>query len=143
MTNLNIEGFIQAARQLGPTSVGALAEFYAADSVFSDPFQTVRGRQAIEHVYLSMFKNLHQPGFYDIRIVAAPTEQELMLQWRFEFALKAGGERHSIMGSSLLEVDPTGLITRHTDYWDASRFMQALPLIGPVIAWIRRKIAHA
>jgi len=34
MTNLNIEGFIQAARQLGPTSVRALAEFYAADSVF-------------------------------------------------------------------------------------------------------------
>lgn len=143
MADLNIEGFIQAARHLGPTSVSTFAEFYAADCVFSDPFQTVKGRQAVENVYRSMFKNLHLPGFYDIRIIAAPTQQELMLQWRFEFAFKAGGDRHSIMGSSLLEFDAAGLIARHTDYWDASRLMQSLPLIGPVIAWIRRKIAHA
>jgi steroid Delta-isomerase len=143
MNRLNIEGFIQAARHLTPTSVGALADFYAEDCIFSDPFQTVKGRQAVEDVYRDMFKNLHQPGFHDIRIIAAPTQEELMLQWRFEFAFKAGGVRHSIMGSSLLEINPLGRIAQHTDYWDASRLMQSLPLIGPVIAWIRRKIAHA
>jgi hypothetical protein len=42
----------------------------------------------------------------------------------------------------MLEIDSEGRIASHIDYWDASRLMQVLPIVGPLIRWLRRKIGH-
>jgi hypothetical protein len=139
----DLAGFIAAAEGLQKGNTAGLAAFYSEDCVFTDPFQTVHGRAAVNGVYQSMFNNLDHPRFCDIAQMGAAAGHELVLQWRFEFALKAGAKRQSIAGASRLEIDSHGLILRHTDFWDASMLMQSLPVVGPLIAWIRRKIAHA
>jgi len=123
---MDSRAFIEAAEALSPASLDTLTNFYAENAIFTDPFQTVNGRPAIRRVYAAMFDNLDAPRFKDVRVLASPGNAQLMLRWTFEFAF-----------------DAQGLVTRHTDFWDASRLMQGLPLIGPLIGWIRRKIAHA
>lgn len=141
--SFNLAGFIAAAEGLRTGNTADLAAFYSEDCVFTDPFQTVRGRAAVHGVYQSMFNSLDDPRFCNVRQMGAAAGPELVLQWRFEFALKAGAKRQSIPGASQLEIGGHGLIVRHTDFWDASMLMQSLPAVGPLIGWIRRKIAHA
>jgi len=134
---------VPAFSTFNPHGKGGLFFLCSENAVFTDPFQTVTGRPAIRGVYATMFDNLDAPRFKNVRILASPGNAQLMLRWTFEFALRRQGVRQSIDGASLLEFDAQGLVTRHTDFWDASRLMQGLPLIGPLIGWVRRKIAHA
>lgn len=140
-----IESFIQTAQTLTADSVETLGQFYSEHCEFTDPFQTVRGRQAVIRVYRDMFAQLCQPQFRNVRVLGAPKTledgQELVLAWEFSFSLKEGQPRQHIPGCSLLQLDENLQIVRHFDYWDASALMQALPFVGPAVAFVRRKIA--
>ena len=140
-----IEPFIQAAETLTADSVEALGAFYSEDCEFTDPFQTVHGRDAVAEVYREMFSHLHAPRFQNVRVLGAPKAceqgQELVLAWEFSFSLSERKPRQNIPGCSLLQLDENPQIVRHFDYWDASVLMQALPMVGPVVGFVRRKIA--
>ena len=140
-----IEAFIRTAETLTAESVESLGQFYSEHCEFTDPFQTVRGRDAVIRVYRDMFAHLHQPQFRDVRVLGAPKAvgrgQELVLAWGFCFSLRQGKPRQNIPGCSLLQIDENLQIVRHFDYWDASALMQALPIVGPVVGFVRRKIA--
>jgi hypothetical protein len=140
---MDTNAFIAVAARLTIQTVDALAAFYAPNAVFTDPFQTVTGRTKIAQIYRSMFQNLDNPRFVNLRVLGAVTPTEVMIGWDFEFAFKPCGPRQSIAGASRLTLDDQGMILEHLDYWDASRLMQALPLVGRVIAWLRQKIGHA
>lgn len=141
---MNYDGFITVAEQLNPSSVDQLAAFYAPDCEFTDPFQKVQGRDRVRAVYLEMFHQLDQPRFTNVRLLGAPAPEprEIMIGWTFEFALGPNKPRQRIAGASLLTLNAQGLIQTHYDYWDASRLMEALPLIGRVIRWLREKIGR-
>lgn len=141
---MDIAAFIAAAQSLSKDSVEQLSAFYADDCRFSDPFQTVQGSRQVQAVYRDMFEHLDQPCFQQVRLLGAPdhARQEIVIGWDFEFALASGRPRQRIAGCSRLILNAEGKIQEHTDYWDASRLMQALPLVGPVIGWIRKKIGH-
>ena len=141
---MDVAAFIAAAESLNQNSVQQLSAFYAEDCRFSDPFQTVQGRDQVQAVYRDMFEHLDQPRFSRVRVLAAPDPagQEVMIGWDFEFSLAKGRPRQVIAGCSRLVLNADGKIQEHVDYWDASRLIQTFPLIGPVISWLRRKIGH-
>lgn len=139
---MNIEAFMARAESLSPDTVDELLVFYAEDCEFTDPFQTVGGRAAIRNIYASMFRHLDRPCFHHIRLAGVPSHEEAVLIWDFEFALGKTKPRTTIAGSSRLLFDQQGKISRHIDYWDASALMQCLPVVGPAIGWLRRRIAH-
>lgn len=140
-----IEQFVRAAETLTADSVETLGEFYSKDCAFTDPFQTVHGRDAVVGVYREMFSHLYAPRFQNVRVLGAPRAleqgQELVLAWEFSFALSERKPRQNIPGCSLLQLNENLQIVRHFDYWDASALMQALPILGPVVGFVRRKIA--
>lgn len=140
---MNPQDFSRQAERLTADTVDEFVCFYAPDCEFTDPFQTVRGKNAVAQVYRSMFANLDAPRFKNVGLIGQPSGAMRLIGWDFEFALKAGAQRQTIPGVSLLELNGEGLIARHTDYWDASRLMQSLPIVGGLIGWLRRKIAHA
>ncbi len=140
---MDTKAFISVASTLSAQTVDDLAAFYASDAVFTDPFQTVTGRSKIAYVYRSMFQQLDNPRFINVRVLGAETATEAMIGWDFEFGFKSGGPRHAIPGASRLTLDDQGMIRHHLDYWDASRLMQVLPLVGRLIGWLRQKIGHA
>ncbi|WVN41751.1 nuclear transport factor 2 family protein [beta proteobacterium MWH-UniP1] len=141
---MNYDRFITAAEQLSQDTVDQLADFYAPDCEFTDPFQKVRGRDRVRDIYLEMFNQLDRPRFTNVRLLGSPNPSgsEVMIGWTFEFALGPNKPRQSIAGASLLVIDAQGLIQSHHDYWDASRLMESLPLIGRIIHWIRQKIGR-
>lgn len=142
---MDIAAFITEAESLGKDSIERLSAFYADDCRFSDPFQTVQGREQIKAIYRDMFEHLDRPRFTRVRVLGAPdhARQEVVIGWDFEFSLAEGRPRQVIAGCSRLVLNAEGKIQEHIDYWDASRLMQAFPLIGPAIGWLRRKISQA
>lgn len=45
-----------------------------------------------------------------------------------------------IHGGSHLQLDPSGRILVHRDYWDAAEELyEKLPLIGALMRWLRRR----
>jgi steroid Delta-isomerase len=142
---MNLDTFITAAESLTKNSVDQFAEFYAINCVFTDPFQTAHGRQQVRDIYSAMFDQLDRPRFSNVRVLGSPSTcgTEAMIGWTFEFALGPNKPRQAIPGCSLLTLNADGLVQTHHDYWDASRVMEALPLVGRIIHWIREKIGHS
>ncbi|MBK9219974.1 MAG: hypothetical protein RJA63_1248 [Pseudomonadota bacterium] len=122
---------------LTPASIGRVAEFYAADAHFIDPFNDVRGIAAIERIFRHMFTQVEGPRF---KVLAHYTGSEgAMLVWQFSF--HTAGQSVTLEGSSRLGFDAEGKICTHRDYWDpaASLFMR-VPLLGSVLRWLYRRL---
>jgi ketosteroid isomerase-like protein len=119
---------------LTPDSVGRVAEFYAADARFRDPFNDVRGVAAIESIFHHMFAHTEQPRFIiDNKIVQG---DQAFVTWIFAFGLR--GEQYTVEGASHLRFNSDGQVVLHRDYWDAAEeLLQKLPLIGAPIRWLR------
>ena len=123
---------------LTPASVSTLAQFYASDAHFKDPFNDVTGIAAIERVFTHMFATVAAPRFVITARIAQG--EQAMLGW--DFFLQLRGRVIVIRGVTHLRFDAAGKVVLHRDYWDAAEELYArLPLIGGVMRWLRRRLA--
>ena len=133
-----VAGFEQLTQQRLPE----LLALYSADARFKDPLNDVVGRDRIERVYRHMFDALELPRFVVTGRVVAPGQ--CVLTWEFHFGFKRfqGGRRHSVRGASHLLLTDQGQICLHRDYWDpAEEIYEKLPLLGPLMRWLKRRAA--
>jgi steroid delta-isomerase len=104
-----------------------------------DPFNDVRGIDAIARVYARMFDQLE-----DCRVVITESLAEsrsALLVWDFRFRIRRWRPRtmQTIHGATQLRFAPDGKVAHHRDYWDAAEELYAkLPLIGPVLRGLRK-----
>lgn len=125
---------------LSPQSVAQVAQHYALDARFKDPFNDVRGVPAIAQIFAHMFAALEQPRF----VVTAQVVQGLQcfMTWEFRFGFKnfKQGQPQVILGASQLLFSESGLVTLHRDYWDAAEELyEKLPLVGGLMRWLKRR----
>ena len=129
---------------LSTDNLHRVAEFYAADADFKDPFNEVRGPAAIEHIFRHMFRQLDEPRFVvTSRFVGAPAEAGAMLLWEFHFRTRAPLPRRTMVarGATHLRFDGEGRVTLHRDYWDAAEELYGrLPVIGSIMRGLQRMI---
>jgi ketosteroid isomerase-like protein len=128
---------------LSPDTVRAVAEHYAADARFKDPFNDVVGLAAIQHIFEHMFAQLEQPRF----VVTGQVVQgaQCFLTWEFHFGFKRfqRGQSQVILGASHLVFSGAGLVTLHRDYWDAAEELyEKLPLVGSLMRWLKRRAGN-
>lgn len=124
--------------RLSPESLADIGRAYAANASFSDPFQRIEGRDAIAQLYTRMFEKLQAPRFTIIETVCEGNRA--FVTWDFSFSLF--GRARLIHGGSLLQLDEAGLIAEHRDYWDAAGgIYEALPLLGTLLRWLKRRMA--
>lgn len=126
--------------QLTPQSLDGLAEHYAADARFKDPFNDVRGHAAIRGIFAHMFARLHAPRF---EVTAALQQgQQAFVTWTFHFALRSAPQQPlTIQGATHLELDDQGRVSLHRDYWDAAEELyEKLPLLGALMRWLKRRV---
>jgi hypothetical protein len=135
-----LERVVRFFETLAPGDVGRIAELYAPDAFFKDPFNEVRGTAAIARIFEHMFGQVDGPRF----VVLETVEQDrgALLVWDFEFAfrppLPRGPQR--IRGCSHLRFDEAGRVSWHRDYWDAAEELYAkMPVLGGVVRWLRRR----
>lgn len=124
---------------LSPDRIAGLSDFVAADVRFVDPFNDVRGCEAMRRVFVHMFENV--PGVrFTVHHVMTVGDTCLM-HWRFEGILR--GAPWFFDGTSVVTFDPDGKVVAHIDHWDAARaFYERLPLIGWLLRRIRARLAQ-
>ncbi|HET9977305.1 MAG TPA: nuclear transport factor 2 family protein [Burkholderiaceae bacterium] len=117
-----------------------LAEIYAVDARFKDPFNEVQGVAAIERVFAHMYDTLDAPRFV-IRDAVAEGDNAF-LSWDFCFRMRrfdrATDQR--VRGATHLVFAPDGRIALHRDYWDAAEELyEKLPVVGALMRWLKRR----
>jgi len=123
---------------LTPESVRRVAEFYGPDAHFRDPFNDVRGTQAIQRIFDHMFETTENPRFViKDRMIQ---DNQGFATWLFEFDLR--GKHYTVEGSSHIWFAPNGLVTAHRDYWDAAEeLFEKLPFVGNLVRFLRKKFS--
>jgi steroid delta-isomerase len=115
-----------------------LAEVYAADAQFKDPFNDVSGLAAIGGVFEHMFEQVDAPHF----VVTTQVLQgaQAFLTWEFLFRMKRfSRETQCILGATHIIFDADGKVAVHRDYWDAAEELyEKLPLLGSLMRWLKR-----
>ncbi|QCU89908.1 hypothetical protein [Thiomicrorhabdus sediminis] len=110
---------------------------------FKDPFNHVFDAQHCERIFLHMFSQCYEPEFKIINVYF--DENQGSAYWQFSFKLSPNANQlETIIGNSLIQLDETGLITKHIDFWDAAEyFYEKLPLLGSLIRLVKRKLTVA
>ena len=127
---------------ISPADVPRVGRIYAEDAYFRDPFNEVTGVSGIARIFGAMFEQLDDVRFTILETVADPGGA--MLTWNMTYRVRKWRphETQTIHGATHLRFAPDGRIAYHRDYWDAANELYAkLPLIGPVMRWLRRKLA--
>ena len=129
---------------LQPADLDQLADFFAEDARFKDPFNDVRGISAIRQVFAHMFMHCPAPRFTVHEIIIQ--DQTAYFHWQFvdRGPSDRGGIGLDVDGVSRVLFDAKGKVTEHIDYWDAAEHLYArLPVIGWLLARIRARIGAA
>ena len=133
---LQVAGLYEGLDRAG---LAGLLEHYAPDAFFKDPFNEVRGRDAIGRVFEHMFDQLTAPRFVVLHAVSEA--DDAFLTWEFHFRRAPDAAPFIIRGASHLAYAPDGRIAAHRDYWDAAEELYAkLPLLGALMRWLQRRL---
>lgn len=135
-----VHSLVQFFEQLQAQDLPRLAELYAADARFKDPFNDVVGIAAIEGIFEHMFQSLDSPHFIVTeRIVQGP---QCFLVWDFRFRFKRFDTTRwqTVRGGSHLVFNAQGQVSLHRDYWDAAEELyEKLPGVGALMRWLKRR----
>jgi steroid delta-isomerase len=141
-THLAVARVVDFYESLSPDSLARIAEVYAADARFKDPFNEVCGLSAIEKVFRHMYEQVQEPRF---RVSSRMGEgDEAWLAWEFEFRFRGWkeAELQCIRGATHLRFAADGRVATHRDYWDTGEELYArLPLLGTLMRWLRGRLA--
>lgn len=140
MTHNPVNDIVTFFETITPQSIARVAELYAPDATFKDPFNDVRGLPAIERIYRHMFEALNAPRFIvTSQLVDGPA---CFLIWEFKFYFKNFDKttEQTVRGGTHLLLDAQGKITAHRDYWDpAEEVYEKLPVVGGVMRWLKKR----
>ncbi len=136
----HIERVVTFYESLTLATLPDMATVYAEDVRFIDPFNDVRGHDALCLVFEHMFEALDAPRFQIVD--ALGDAEQAFLTWDFSFRRPGHDKTLRIHGASHLHFDAEGRVTLHRDYWDAARQVyERVPLLGGVLRWLRRRLA--
>lgn len=137
-----VERIVSLFESFRRADVARLGEYYTEDAWFKDPFNEVRGLEAIQRVYDHMFDSLLDPRFRVTQRMGQGDECWLVWEFHFGFRSILQGRAQVVRGASHLLLAADGRIRSHRDYWDAAEELYAkLPGIGLVMRWLQRRIA--
>ena len=142
MRGAHIDKLISFYDRMAPDTVAEIANVYAADAYFKDPFNEFNGVDRIEAIFRHMYQQVEDPRFV-VREWSG-TERDGFLVWDMNFRsrMMRGGSVQTIRGVSHIRFDAAGKVAYHRDYWDTGEELYAkLPVIGWLIRWLRKVMA--
>jgi limonene-1,2-epoxide hydrolase len=135
-----VERIVQFFETLTPQGVEQLDDHYTADATFKDPFNEVRGVDAIQHIFRHMYVALAQPHFVVTGRVVDGAQCFLTWEFRFHFKRFDTHTLQTVRGGSHLLMAEDGRIRMHRDYWDAAEELyEKLPLVGGLMRWLKKR----
>ena len=134
-----LERLVRFYETIGQAPLRAgVAAVYATNAAFKDPFNEVRGIDAISAIFAHMFEQVDNPRF----VVTTRVLQggQAFLAWEFLFTMKRfSAEPQCIRGATHIVFGDGGMVTLHRDYWDAAEELyEKLPVLGALMRWLKR-----
>jgi ketosteroid isomerase-like protein len=133
---MKLDALVDWYASLTPESIAHLRELYHEEASFRDPFNDVRGHDAIEAIFRHMFEATEEPRF-DIDAVEAHGDRA-WITWRFTLRLR--GAPVTVDGATRLRFGADGRVVEHRDYWDGMELFAALPLLGRIVSYLKRRM---
>ena len=125
---------------LQPQSLAQLNHWYSPQARFKDPFNEVRGLDAIQGVFLHMYASLENPHFVITEQVVDGHQAFLTWQFKFKFKRFDTSTEQVVLGTTHLVLDDQMRITLHRDYWDAAEELyEKLPWVGGLMRWLKKR----
>ncbi|WP_412477945.1 nuclear transport factor 2 family protein [Azonexus sp. IMCC34839] len=138
----DLDRLIAFYHDLTPESIARFPEFYSADAYFKDPFNEVRGLEAIQRIFRHMFQQVETPRFVVTERVADASGVMLVWEFCYRVRLWGRGETQVMRGVSHLKFAADGKVNYHRDYWDAAEELyMKLPAIGSLMRGLRKMLA--
>ncbi len=135
-----VERLVQFFEQLQPQDLNYLADMYAPEARFKDPFNEVQGLAAIEDIFAHMFEALDSPHFIVTERIVQDNKCFLVWDFRFRFKRFDTQTWQTVRGGTHLVFNEAGRVTLHRDYWDAAEELyEKLPLVGGLMRWLKRR----
>ena len=115
-----------------------VAQIYAADAFFKDPFNEVRGLPAIQQLFNHMFVQVKDPRF--VVTTQVLQNDQVFLTWDFLFYMpRFANAEQCIRGATHFRFTADGRVSYHRDYWDAAEELyEKLPLLGSLMRILKR-----
>lgn len=139
MTHLqDLQQVVAFYQSLTMDTVEQVRLLYAPDAYFKDPFNEVRGHDAIAAIFRHMFAQVEVPRFVVTEQILQ--DESALLTWNFYFRMKRFDRAEQcIRGASHLRFAENGQVCFHRDYWDAAEELyEKLPLLGSLMRWLKR-----
>ena len=138
----DLDRLIAFYHDLTPESIARFPEFYSADAYFKDPFNEVRGVEAIQRIFRHMFQQVETPRFVVTERVADASGVMLVWEFCYRVRLWGRGETQVMRGVLHLRFAADGKVNYHRDYWDAAEELyMKLPAIGSLMRGLRKMLA--
>ena len=135
-----VQTLVRFFEQLQRSDLPRLAQLYAEQAYFKDPFNEVRGLAQIERIFAHMYEALDQPHFVVTEQILQGRQCFLVWEFRFRFKRFDRNNWQVVRGSSHLRMDEQGLVDYHRDYWDAAEELyEKIPGLGALMRWLRRQ----
>lgn len=139
MSEQSLAAYARFYETLAPDTLGELTRLVAPEVRFKDPFNDVRGIEALLRATGAMFR-YGTPRFEILD--RALSERAGYLLWRYTVDARAA-RPWIIDGMTELRFDAEGRVIEHIDHWDAAeQFYERLPLLGAILRLIKRRM-HA
>lgn len=133
-----LERLVAVMEALTADRLDTLAEIYAPEARFVDPFNDVRGVASIRRVFAHGFRQC--PGMRFAVLSRGLDGDRGLLRWRMHC-----GEDESapvIDGMTEVRLDAEGRVAEHVDHWDpAAQLYERVPLLGWLMRRIRRRLS--
>lgn len=112
------------------TALDRAAPYYAEDMVFTDPIQTLRGRDAFVSMNKRLIRRVKQIRF-DMHALAS-SDDCIFMTWTMHVALATPATEMHIDGVTHITLRD-GKVIDHRDYWDlVGSMVGAIPGVGSV-----------
>ncbi len=123
-------------------SLEAFGTIYDDTVIFKDPFNEVKGINAVYRIFQEMYQSLDDPRFMISECVE--NQDIVYVKWDFIFNFKNDTTEHRFTGVSRLEMNAEGKIVSHVDFWDAAEnIYEKIPLLGSLLRFVKRRIARS
>lgn len=127
--------FKQVFARLTPETVMPLADLYAADIEFEDPFRRIVGRETLAAYFAKLNARVEFAEFaFGSQVV---TSSEAALTWTMTVRTRRPRQTIQVPGVSVIRFG--GLITHQRDYFDVGAMLyERLPILGWVLRRFKR-----
>lgn len=136
-----LDRFKALFNQMSADRLGELDNVYSADAIFTDPFVSLHGLEALRHYFTGAYANVISCQFaFDDAILG---DHSVCLPWTMTLQHKRirRGQPVYVEGISRLRIIDDKVVL-HRDYFDAGQLLyENVPVLGPAVRWLRKYAA--